>query len=308
MDQTQSQAASSSPSIPKLGGIDALKTIAKTTAKRGIDVYFASKVALLRAMGIVDFPVPPNSRLRRTSSLTLRHYYESGLTTMMPILTAARMFGADLDQPVNVLDFGCGVARQLLQLTRNYPNVHAHACDANPDNVKHVKRAFPKVDAYANPFDPPLKYEDNTFDLVYSVSTFSHFSPADARLWLRELMRVTRPGGLLCLTINSTTSIDWVHRGGLHLDYTKEKLLQDGFWWDVDEAAWYKKKAADSITTFGSGTAAETRPTGDMYFSPAYARQFFEESGLEFLALAPGVIDRMQDLTVTRKPTSKNTR
>ncbi len=208
MDQIQSQAAAPAASTPKLGAADTFKTIAKSTAKRGIDVYFAGKVALLRALGIVDFPVPPNSRLRRTSSLTLRHYYESGLTTMMPILTAARMFGVDLDQPVNVLDFGCGVARQLLQLTRNYPNAHAYACDANPDNVKHVKQAFPKVDAYANPFDPPLKYEDNTFDLIYSVSTFSHFSPVDARLWLNELIRVTKPGGLLCLTINSTTSVD----------------------------------------------------------------------------------------------------
>lgn len=302
MEQAQSPAASAAQANPRLGAVDAIKTIAKTTAKRGIDIYFASKVALLRAMGIVDFPVPPNSRLRRTSSLTLRHYYESGLTTMMPILTAARMFGVDLDQPVNVLDFGCGVARQLLQLTRNYPNARAFACDANPDNVKHIKRAFPKVDVYANPFDPPLKYADDTFDLVYSVSTFSHFSPDDARLWLQELRRVTKPNGLLCLTINSTTSLDWAHRRGQHLNYTKEKLLQDGFWYRVDEAAWHKAKAADAITTFGSATAAETRPTGDMHFSPAYAKQFFESAGLEFIALAPGVIDRMQDLTVSRKP------
>lgn len=288
--------------MPKLGAADKFRIIAKSTAKRGIDVYFASKVAVLRAIGLVDFPVPPNSRLRRTSSLTLRHYYESGLTTMMPILTAARMFGCDLDQPVNVLDFGCGVARQLLQLTRNYPNVNAFACDANPDNIKHVRSAFPKVDTYANAFDPPLRYEDNTFDLVYSVSTFSHFSPGDARLWLAELRRITKPNGLLCLTINSTTSVDWVHRRGLHLDYTKEKLLKDGFWYQVDESAWYRKKAEDAVSTFGSGTVSETRPTGNMYFSPQYAKEFFEAAELEFLALAPGVIDRMQDLVVSRKP------
>ncbi len=298
---SQVTAETDTASLPQLGAIDKFKIIAKSTAKRGIDVYFASKVAVLRAMGVVDFPVPPNSRLRRTSSLTLRHYYESGLTTMMPILTAARMFGADLDQPLNVLDFGCGVARQLLQLTRNYPNVKAFACDANPDNIKHVRNAFPKVDVYANAFDPPLWYEDDTFDLVYSVSTFSHFSPDDARLWLRELRRVTKPNGLLCLTVNSTTSIDWVHRRGLQLDYTKEKLLQDGYWFQVDAAAWHKRKAEDAVTTFGSGTVAEPRPTGNMYYSPQYAKEFFEAAGLEFLALAPGVIDRMQDLVVSRK-------
>lgn len=302
----QIPAEASPPSLPRLGAVDKFKIIAKTTAKRGIDVYFASKVAVLRAMGVVDFPVPPNSRLRRTSSLTLRHYYESGLTTMMPILTAARMFGADLDQPLSVLDFGCGVARQLLQLTRNYPNVKAFACDANLDNIKHVKNAFPNVDVYANAFDPPLRYEDDTFDLVYSVSTFSHFSPDDARLWLRELRRVTKPNGLLCLTVNSTTSIDWVHRRGLHLDYTKEKLLHDRYWFEVDTAAWYRKRAEDAVTTFGSGSISESRPTGNMYYSPQYAKEFFEAAGLEFLALAPGVIDRMQDLVVSRKSAAKN--
>ena len=172
-EQTALQASQSL--VPSLGALDRSRAIAKSTAKRGIDVYFAAKCSLLRAFSVIDFPVPPNHCLRRTSSLTIRHYFESGITTMMPIMTAARMYGVDLDQPVNVLDFGCGVARQLLQLTRNYPNVHARACDAHPDNVRYIKRAFPNVDSYANSFDPPLKYADNTFDLVYSVSTFSLF-------------------------------------------------------------------------------------------------------------------------------------
>ena len=290
------------PSIPKLGTMEVLTALAKSTAKRGIDAYFASKVAVLRAMGVVDFPVPPNSRLRRTSSHTIRHYYESGLTTMMPILTAARLYGVDLDQPVSVLDFGCGVGRQLLQLTRNYPNIRPCACDATPDNVKHIHRAFPKVEAYANSFDPPLKYADNTFDLVYSVSTFSHFSPDDARLWLTELKRVTKPHGVLCLTINGTTSLEWVHRRGRDLDHTSEQLLHDGSWFEVNEAAWRKAKAEDTISTFGSATIGTTRPTGNMYFSPQFAKEFFEGVGLEFVGHAPGVIDRMQDLVVVRKP------
>lgn len=287
--------------VPKLDVKEVLTTYAKASVKRGLDVYFASKAGLLRAAGIIDFPVPPNSRLRRTSSLTIRHYYESGLTTLLPILTGARLAGVDLDHAANVLDFGCGVGRQLLQLTRLYPNLNASACDANLDNIKYAKRAFPKVDIYANSFDPPLKYADNTFDLIYSVSTFSHFSLDDAKLWLTELRRVAKPKGVLCLTINGVRSLHLDHVRGRNLDKTADTLSEQGFWFNVDEAAFYKNKAKDSLTTFGSATAAELRPTGDMYFAPKKARELFESMGLEFVGIAPGIIDRMQDLVVARK-------
>jgi hypothetical protein len=61
------------------------KAIAKSSEKRAIDVYFSGKCAVLRAFGVIDFPVPPNHNLRTTSSHSVRHYYESGLTTFLPI-------------------------------------------------------------------------------------------------------------------------------------------------------------------------------------------------------------------------------
>ncbi len=291
-----------SPALPQLGAFDRAKANGKSTAKRGIDVYFRHEVRVVAHVRHHRLPVPPNHCLRRTSSHTLRHYYESGVTTMMPIVTAARLFGVDLDQPVNVLDFGCGVARQFLQLNRQYPQVKAHACDAHPDNVAYVKRTFPKADVYANNFDPPLKYADNTFDLVYSVSTFSHFSFDDAKLWLRELARVTRPGGLMCLTFNSYTSVAWSHARGYIMDFSAEDLTRVGHSYHVDEASWYRRKAEEAVSEFGSNTTGATRPTGDMFFSPEYAKVFVEDLGLKPEAIAPGVIDRMQDLAVIRKP------
>src|SRR5579863_5023887 len=99
----------------------ALKFLLKTIGKAILDKYQSMKVALLRAMGVIDFPVPPNSRMRGTSSNTIRHYYESGLTTTLPIITAAYIEGLDLRASAEVLDFGCGVGRQLLHFKRNYP-------------------------------------------------------------------------------------------------------------------------------------------------------------------------------------------
>src|SRR5271155_2159102 len=78
-------------------------------------------VALGKAAGIVDFPVPPNSSMRKTSSRSIRHYYVSGVACYLPIATMALHCGVRLRDKVRVLDFGCGAGRQLLHFTRNFP-------------------------------------------------------------------------------------------------------------------------------------------------------------------------------------------
>jgi SAM-dependent methyltransferase len=288
------------PKTVTLGTTARWKARAKGTAKRVIDVYFSAKCALLRTFGIIDFSLPPNHILRRTSSLTIRHYYESGLTTFMPIATCAIAQGVDLDKPVKVLDFACGAGRQLLHLTRLFPNVQAYACDIRTDAIAYLSRTYPQANIYANKFDPPLKYEDATFDLIYSVSVFSHLSEADAKLWLRELRRVAKPGAVLCLTFNSYTSLALYHKKGKLLDTSAEKLREIGHLFDSDEAGFELKMAAE--VALGFGHPGMLRPTGDMYFSHEGVRSLMEGAGFEFKSVLPGVIDRFQDLAVIRRP------
>lgn len=274
--------------------------VAKGIAKRGIDVYFSTKCAILRGLGIIDFQVPPNHILRRTSSHSIRHYYESGLTTFMPIATAAITFGVPMNQPINVLDFACGAGRQLLHLTRQYPEIHAYACDIRADAIAHLQRLYPTVKACANKFDPPLPFEDATFDFIYSVSVFSHLSVEDAQLWLPELFRIARPGSTLCLTFNSYNSLSVVRSQGKLSNVSLEQLRKDGFFFDADIVGFEKKMAAE--LALGFGHPGMTRPTGDMYYSAEKARSLFEGAGFQVLAVLPGVIDRFQDLAVLRRP------
>jgi SAM-dependent methyltransferase len=293
--------AQSAPGIAALGTKDLLKARATGIAKRIIDLYFSAKCSALRGLGIIDFSLPANHILRRTSSLTIRHYYESGLTTLLPIVTSAITCGVDMDRPVRVLDFACGAGRQLMQLLRLYPNVQAHACDIRADAIESLKRLYPKANLYTNSFDPPLRYVDGTFDLVYSVSIFSHLSESDARLWLRELRRVVKPGGILCLTFNSYTSLAISHRKGALLDISAEKLKEIGqSYVGIRNQADFEVYLAKEVA-LGWGHPGMLRPTGDMYYSLEGARSLMEECGLDVQAMLPGVIDRYQDLAVLRR-------
>jgi ubiquinone/menaquinone biosynthesis C-methylase UbiE len=288
-------------SLPSLGAGERTLAAAKGFAKRLIDIWFSGKCALLRGLGIIDFPLPPNHILRRTSSHTIRHYYESGLTSFLPIATAAISTGVNLDDSVSVLDFACGAGRQLLHLTRLYPNVKAHACDIRADAIEYLRRAYPKADVYANKFDPPLEYPEATFDLIYSVSVFSHISFQDAQLWLSELRRVAKPGATLCLTFNSYTSLQRYHESGKHLDLSAEKLKEIEFFFDAEDEAGYALRMAREVA-LGFGHPGMLRPTGDIFYSAEKARSLMEGAGFEVKEILPGVIDRMQDLAVLRRP------
>ena len=46
---------------------------------------------------------------------------------------------------------------------------------------------------------PPLPLEDESFDLIWSISVFTHLTD-NSLPWLCELHRLLRPGGLLIAT------------------------------------------------------------------------------------------------------------
>ena len=278
-----------------------LKAHAKRVAKDVYDVYFAAKAGVLRAMGVVDFPVPPNHNLRTTSSATLRHYYESGLTTFLPIAVSAMREGLDLREKLKVLDFGCGAARQLLHFTRRFPNCSYSGCDVNTDVIDFIHKAYPQVDAYANEFDPPLKWGDGTFDMIYSVSIFSHLSAGDRDLWVAELHRVTKPGGMCLLTVNGLHSLRRSHEQGNRRQFSEEQLEKDGLIFDPYPQATDEARAAATAMKHAAPLIGVTRIYGETYHSANHARDVFARPGFECRAILPGIIDDLQDLVVLRK-------
>lgn len=54
-----------------------------------------------------------------------------------------------------------------------------------------------------NGFWPPLPFADGFFDVIYSISVFTHLPEDMQTAWLAELRRVAKPGGLLLLTVHS---------------------------------------------------------------------------------------------------------
>lgn len=103
-----------------------------------------------------------------------------------------------LDETGAVLDFGCGCGR----VTRYWDDFAGtvSGSDVSGRAVDWCRSNLPFARFEVNGLAPPLAFADESFDLVYALSVFTHL-PSDLQLaWRDELLRVLRPGGRLLLT------------------------------------------------------------------------------------------------------------
>jgi SAM-dependent methyltransferase len=104
----------------------------------------------------------------------------------------------------SVLDFGCGCGR-LLRHVRGFTQARLHGCDYNPELVGWCASQFPWGSFAVNRLAPPLAYEDGSMDFVYARSVFTHLDAPLQTAWMRELLRVLAPGGVLYFTTHGET-------------------------------------------------------------------------------------------------------
>lgn len=264
--------------------------------KQNIGVFF------LRLFGIIDFPVPPNSNMRRTSAKTIKHYVYSGITTYLPIATLAQYLGVKFDEKIKVLDFGCGGAGQLRMFTKHFPATHFYACDVDPSSIDFIKRSYPQVNSCVNNFKPPLPFDSNQFDLIYSVSTFSHFDAETIDIWLLEFSRILKVNGILLLTIEGEFAIKVV------ADETNESPELIKF--ELEKSGIFYKNYEWLGTLQKRGRALTKSVDISSYFGSAYgntvlSRKFIDENfsnyGLKVMGVSEGIICERQDLIALKK-------
>jgi SAM-dependent methyltransferase len=154
------------------------------------------------AIGPDGIPVPP-ARLRVgvVNSTDVELFLEYGALTATAIRDAAEEHGPPMSEVGRLLDFGCGCGR----VTRYWsaiPDLEVHGSDLSAEAVEWLTHNLPFVQANRNDLAPPLPYADETFGLVYAISVFTHLTEDLGIAWMRELHRITRPGGLVLFSVS----------------------------------------------------------------------------------------------------------
>jgi SAM-dependent methyltransferase len=117
---------------------------------------------------------------------------------------------------------------------------------------------------------PPMDYNAGTFDFIFSVSVFTHFDETMQFAWLKELKRISKPGGILILT---------VHGNDVSLQKPgKQKILvaEKGFSYSVVQTGRFK---LDGLP--------------DFYQSTQHSREYIEDTWSYFFKIVKYVKNGM---------------
>ena len=159
--------------------------------------------------------------------------------------------GRPLAAGARVLDFSCSSGRVVRPLIAALPEVSWYGCDPNVGAIDWIREHVPELHGTVSPTSPPLPHDDGTFDLVFAISVWSHYSAVAALTWLEELHRLIAPGGHALLTAHGLQACVWFAQnrdpaietrlGPNWIAKTTHSLQQDGHcFWDVfgDQGDW----------------------------------------------------------------------
>ncbi|MCX6606515.1 MAG: class I SAM-dependent methyltransferase [Acidobacteria bacterium] len=161
---------------------------------------------------------PADLRARVAGTDDGEWFHKSGLTSVDDITKALKAVGADLDSFQSVLDFGCGCGRIITPLLSVVAPGKVTGVDIDDEALAWVRVRHPEVRFRTVDPLPPLPFPDDTFDLVYCHSVFTHMNVDYQDQWLSELRRVTMPGAYLLLSFSGETPFrkllnDWQSHG-----------------------------------------------------------------------------------------------
>jgi len=108
-----------------------------------------------------------------------------------------------------VMEAGCGTGQTLAVFSKRHTTI---ALDISPPALVLAKKAADSVLIRGTIFSIPLR--DESCDLVYNSGVIEHFPEPDNGIAVREMARVTKPGGLVVIIVPNTFC-PWYRAGKL---------------------------------------------------------------------------------------------
>ena len=197
-----------------------------------------------------DLILPPDYYMYETFSLDYQQYYYASKEAAQFWIN---LFSKHINlENKHILDWGCGPGRIIRHMPHWAPEVaQFYGCDYNSEYTEWCSKNLPGIQFDSHGVNPPLPYSDASMDVIYGISIFTHLSEQGHILWAKELYRVLKPGGILCIT--------------LHGDAFKSKL-------DTKQLAHYDK---DKLVTIGK--TLEGHRTFIAFHPPNYVKKWLKD-------------------------------
>jgi SAM-dependent methyltransferase len=225
---------------------------------------------------------PPALRYRVHGAFGQDVYRQVGQAVAESIVGIWRRYRSEKEHPL-VLDFGCGPGRVATEVKGRLPAAQLQGCDIDREAIEWAASHLADIGTFRqSPSLPPTHYADDSFDLVYSVSVFTHLDENQQILWLEELARLVKPDGLVIATVHGIAAQTSCSSSEM------ERLQSYGFAYRVDRKGLFKLDGLPDCyqTSFHSRS----------YVERVWGRRF------EILDYAAGGLMGHQDLIVLKRP------
>ena len=154
--------------------------------------------------------IPPKELIAQTAALDEVElerqcngdvYLETGYFEVLRIFKILAHFGINPRTIGSVYELGCGTAR-LLRHFRCIEGVKLVGSDVNPEMIEWCRANLTGMEFYHNELSPPLDFaKDDSFDLMLASSVFTHIPLETQELWLAQMQRILRPGGIFICSV-----------------------------------------------------------------------------------------------------------
>jgi len=241
-------------------------------------------------------PIPPQDLRRDIGGGDSAHaHLWNSVDNLEAVATLWEMF---TERPIttveSVLDFGCGPGRVSRWWPLGLTGVRCHGYDVRRAPIDWC--AANLEGHYArNAVSPPLDLPDDSIDLVYALSVFSHLEPRAAAVWIEELARVCRPDGLILLTAFGAFSLYVIER-----DPERSRAMGIG----PAMARRYLRRLDTEQVVFHQVTGERRDALGEVdavygqtFFTPEYVRSAFGDFVVT-LGHVPATYSMLQDFFV----------
>jgi 2-polyprenyl-3-methyl-5-hydroxy-6-metoxy-1,4-benzoquinol methylase len=233
-----------------------------------------------------DLPIPlVENRIRVqggaciATNSAVEPFLRSGIEELRCVLNIAEVYGFTGG---SVLDWGVGCGRMSRHLPESLRETF-EGVDVDPVNVGWCQENIPWGRYSEINQRGRLNLPDQSFNLVYSYSVFTHLSEADQDHWLQELARVCR--GVIVVSVHGLYSAAHIASWAVLPEFVCN-WLQQGF----QDAGISNPDISDVV---------EPDYYRDVAHTPAYIRDHWSEY-VEVLDIIPGGIGKHHDAIVCR--------
>jgi 2-polyprenyl-3-methyl-5-hydroxy-6-metoxy-1,4-benzoquinol methylase len=138
-----------------------------------------------------------------------RRALEEGLHFYQIIKEQCRALGRPLSPETRILDFGCGWGRIFRFFLKDVLAENLFGVDVDSEIIEICKQTIREGRFETVPSRPPTSLADESFDVIYAYSVFSHLSENVHLQWVEEFARLLAKGGLVFATTQKRSFIEY---------------------------------------------------------------------------------------------------